>query len=98
MKLIAQVTTRHRADCRRRIERIACTHLSSGGYKLAGEFFGNGTFENESFGSKANLPSILEASLDADIHRFVDIGIGEDDERVGAAKLEQTLLHRLPRG
>ena len=56
----------------------------------------HGLDDDEALGGDAALAGVLEARVDGHPRRRFEVGVGEDDERVGAAQLEHRFLERRP--
>jgi hypothetical protein len=62
------------------------------GGKLLGERIGHGRVDHDPLGRHADLALVHEGTEGRRLHRLVNIGIVEDDERGLAAELQQTAL------
>ena len=60
--------------------------------EAAPELFGDRLVDDEAFGAQAGLAGVEEASRDGLRDDHVEVGVGEDDEGVGAAQFEHALL------
>ena len=89
-----EVGSRHRAELRRRIQRIADPQRGHRRDEPLGELVGDRRGHDEPLGGDARLAAVERARLDGGGHRLRQIGRGHDDERIAAAELEHALLQR----
>src|SRR4030095_4869194 len=58
------------------------------------ELIGDVVYQDKALGGDAALAGVLVAGANAGFGRSGDVGVGQHDERVGAAELEDGLLDR----
>src|SRR5216684_1237842 len=92
------VSSRERTDVGIAFQRVAHAQGLDGRGELGGELIGDGFFDDEAFGGNAALAIVLVARAYGGGRGGVQIGIGENDERVRAAQLEDLLLELLAGG
>ncbi len=66
--------------------------------KRAGEGVVDGRLDDEALGRDAALSVVLRARLDGGLGGPVEVGVGEDEEGIGAAEFEHGRLERVPGG
>src|SRR6267142_4663312 len=80
--------TNERADIRRWVASRPKAKLPGFRHAQSCERFTNGLFNEKAFHGQTNLTAIGVAAPDGGAGRYVEVGIGEDDHRVLAAKFE----------
>ena len=97
MSVVAQVAAGQRADVRRRAACGSPTRsASTAAANFVGELVGDRLLDDEALGGDAALAVVLVARAHGRRRRGVEVGVGEDDERVRAAQLEHLLLELAP--
>ena len=94
MQLITQIETRHRPEVIGLITRIAHLQRFNRGNKLFAEGFGNPGLNDKALRGGTNLPGILIAANHRGFYRFIEVGIIQDDKRIGTAQFKNAFLQR----
>src|SRR5262249_44799158 len=94
---VTKVGTGHRPQIHRRIERIADAQRLGGFDERPFEFVGDLPYQNEAFGSQADLTCVVEPSPDSSRNRLRNVGVFAGDGCVGPPQLHHGLLDDLPR-
>ena len=94
MQLIAQIETRHRPKIVGLITRIAHLQRLNRGNQFCAESLGNPGLNDKALRGGANLSGVLIAANHRGFDRFVEVGIIEDDKRIGTAQFKNAFLQR----
>ena len=95
-EVLREVGAGQRADFRGLVAGIADDQVSDGGGEPVTELVCHRLVHDEPLRAQAGLAGVQEAARDGLGDDDVEVGILEDDERVGAAELEQALLRGPP--
>ncbi len=94
VQFIAQVVTCHGSDVGVFSQRIADFQRFDCGEEFLGEDVKHAFFNDDALGRDANLTAVLETSDRCRLDRFINVGIGQHDERIGTAQFEDAFLQR----
>ncbi len=92
---VAQVAASERTDVGVALHRVADAQGVHCRGELLGELIGDGFLDDEAFGGNAALAVVLVARAHGHGRGGVQIGVGENDEGIRAAQLQDLLLELL---
>ena len=78
------------------IERVADPIGAGRGDERVGKRWRDALLHEDALGTDAALPGVGKTRCHGRLHRRIEIGIGKDDEGIGAAELEHRLLAGAP--
>ena len=79
---VAQVGTRHGAEKRCLIHRVAHLQLADGLHEFGREGLRDRCLQDEAFRANANLPIVVETRLDRGVDTGIHVRVRKHDERV----------------
>src|SRR5262249_26501226 len=96
MQVVAEVGASHRTHLHFRIERVSDAYRLCRFDEQLLEFVRDLLYQDETFGSQADLPSIAKTPPNASLDSFRNIRIVTDDEGIRSAQLHHCLLDDFP--
>ena len=92
MQFVAQLAFGHGSEIDAIVAWVADFEFAGAFLHAPNELIGDFRHDDESFRGDARLAAIQVAGRDGLFHREIEVGVVQDDERVGAAQFEYAFL------